>query len=319
MGKSLLILVIGFSTLFATSTLNMSRQTLESVRNYSSHYENATARNAATSGVYMSLSRLYRAIMSSTTWTAGFTNLTLNNTTLNVDIQDNSEDPNLSPMELRIVSTGTYGDISKNINVLVGVPPDLADLAVFVTDTIRNVSIKEADGTPDSDGSLLVQNAPEMLPFDKDGLVTLANGQTTGGTSHVQPGDFTPNNNWPNGNFYYGGTTTPNVTYVGGNFTIKGGRTVYGIFVVEGQQITLEGNARLEGVLYLPNPGSIVMYGGGDPKESSVTGGIFANGSVDGTGNHISVKYDPTYMQEFGKFQLAKNLFIISWVETPDM
>jgi len=321
MGKALLILVIGFSTLFATATLNMSRHTLESVKTYSNHYENATARNAATSGVYMSLSKFYQAILDPTahTWPPPDFQRTLNSTDMNVDIQDDTEDANLSSMELRIVSTGTYGDISKNIDVLVGVPPDLADLAVFVTDTVTEVTVKEADGSEDSDSSLLIQNAPEMLPFDKDGVVALAQSQITSGTPHVQPGDFEPPNNWPNGSFYYDGTTTPNVTHVGGNFTVLGGRTVWGIFIVEGQQIILEGNARLEGVLYLPNPGSVVLTGGGDPKESSVTGGIFANGSVDGAGNHISVTYDPTYMAEFGVFQLAKNLFIISWVESPDM
>lgn len=311
MGKALLIIVIGFSTLFATSTLNMSRHTLESVRNYSNHYENLTARNAATSGVYMSLSRLYRAIMNNTTWTTGFSNLTLNSTTLNVDIQDDSEDPNLSSMELRIVSTGTYGEITKTINVLVGVPPDLADLAVFVTDTIVDVTTLNESGAPDP--SLVIENAPEMLPFDKESLVALAVNQ-----SHVIDGNFTPPNNYPTNNFYHVSPTIPNVTHVKGNMTVLGSAEIYGIFVVEGNA-TLNGGARLNGVLYLPNPGTIVIHGGGDPKESSITGGIFANASVNGTGNHITVKYESDYMALFGQFQLAKNLFIISWVETPDM
>jgi hypothetical protein len=315
MGKALLIIVIGFSTLFATSTLNMSRHSLESVRNYSNHYENLTARNAATSGVYMSLSRLYRAVMNSTTWTTGFANLTLNNTTLNVDIQDHSEDPNLSNMELRIVSTGTYGDISKSINVHVGVPPDLADLAVFVTDTIIDVTTLNESRVPDP--SLVIENAPEMLPFDKDGLAALAIGQ-----NHVINGDFTPPDNWPTNDptkdFYWVSPTVPNVTHVKGNLTVLGSANIYGIFVVEGNA-TLNGGARLEGVLYLPNPGTIVIHGGGDPKESSITGGVFANASMNGTGNHITVEYESDYMAIFGQYQLAKNLFIISWVESPDM
>ncbi len=287
MGKALLIIVIGFSTLFATSTLNMSRNTLESVKNYSNHYENLTARNAATSGVYMSLSRLYRAIMNSTTWTTGFTNLTLNSTTLNVDIQDHSEDPNLSNMELRIVSIGTYGDISKSINVLVGVPPDLADIAVFVTDTIIDVTTLNESGVPDP--TLAIQNAPEMLPFDKDGLTSLAVTQ-----SHVINGDFTPPDNYPTNDptkdFYWVSPTVPNVTHVKGNMTVLGNIDIYGIFVVEGNA-TLNGGARLNGVLYLPNPGTIVIHGGGDPKESSITGGVFANARINGYGNHITVKY----------------------------
>lgn len=315
MGKALLIIVLGFSTLFATSTLNMSRQTLESVSTYSNHYENLTARNAATSGVYMSLSRLYRAIMNNTTWTTGFSNLTLNNTTLNVDIQDHSENPNLSNMELQIISTGTYGSISKTINVRVGVPPDLADLAVFVTDTIVDVTTLNESRVPDP--NLVIQNAPEMLPFDKDALTSLAVAQ-----SHVINGDFTPPDNWPTNDptkdFYWVSPTVPNVTHVKGNLTVLGSADIYGVFVVEGNA-TLKGGARLNGVLYLPNPGTIVIHGGGTPKESTITGGVFANASMFGTGNHITVEYNRNYMAIFGDYQLATNLFIISWIETPDM
>jgi hypothetical protein len=59
------------------------------------------------------------------------------------------------------------------------------------------------------------------------------------------------------------------------------------------------------------------MYGGGDPKESSLTGGTFANGNIDGTGNHISIRYDSEYMGVFAQWQLQRNLFIISWIESP--
>lgn len=313
MGKALLILVIGFSTLFATTTLNISRHTLESVTTYSNHYENAAARNAATSGVYMSLSKLYRAFINNTTWTDGFTNLTLNNTDLNVDIQDDTEDPNLSSFKLRIVSTGTYGNISKTIEVLVGIPPNIADLAVFATDTIANVTVTDSSGVQDS--SLFIQNASDMLPFDKDGLVALANSQP----GHVIAGDFSPPDGWPNNSFYYDATDSiPNVTHVLGDFNVNGGTTVYGIFVVEGNA-DLNGSAKLDGVLYLPNPGTIVVNGGGDPSESAVTGGIFANGIVDGQGNHIKIEYNREYMELFGSFQINTTMYIISWVESPDM
>ncbi|HEX9973647.1 MAG TPA: hypothetical protein VGD14_16360, partial [bacterium] len=266
-----------------------------------------------TSGVYMSLSRLYRAMMNSTTWKTGFTNLTLNSTTLNVDIQDHSEDPNLSSMELRIVSTGTYGNISKNIEVLVGIPPNLADLAVFATKNIINVTVTDQFGAQDS--SLFIQNVSDMLPFDTDGLVALANSQP----GHVIAGDFSPPDGWFGNNFYYDvANNIPNVTHVLGDFTVTGGTTVYGIVVVEGNA-DLNGNARLDGVLYLPNPGSIVLNGGGAPAESAVTGGIFANGTVDGQGNHISIEYKREYMEIFGSFQINIPMYIISWVESPDM
>ncbi len=310
MGRALLILALGFSTLFGTMTLNMSRHSLESVRSYSNQFSNTVARNAATSGMYMTLSRLYR----NNTWRTGFTNLTLAGSTLNVDLQDSNEDPTLSIMELRAIATATYENTTKTVETLLGIPPDLADLAVYVTDTVINVTALDESRNPDP--SLIVQNAPEMLPFDKDGLVALAASQ-----SHVINGDFAAPDNWPTNDptkdYYWDSVNDiPNVTHVKGSLTIGGGTQVYGIFVVEGNAI-LDGNARLEGVLYLPNPGTIVINGGGDPKESTITGGVFANGSMDGQGNHITVEYSSEYMAIFGEFQLAKNMYIISWRESP--
>lgn len=308
MGKALLILVLGFSTLIGTATLNLSRHSLESVQNYSNLYATNLARNAATTGVYMSLSKIYQ----NNAWRSGYTNLSMNPATLNVDIQDHAENPSLSTMELKVVSTATYSNTSKSIEVLLGVPPDLEDLAVFVTDTVINVTTLNESRVPDP--SLMIQNAPDMLPFDKDALVALAGTQ-----SHVINGNFTPPNNWPTNDptkdFYWVSPTIPNVTHVKGNLTISGGTQVYGIFVVEGNA-TLNGSSRLEGVLYLPNPGTIVIHGGGTPKESTITGGVFANASMNGTGNHITVEYESDYMALFGSFQLAKNMFIISWTES---
>lgn len=310
MGKALLILALGFSALFGTITLNMSRHSLESVRSFSNQYTNTVARNAATSGIYMTLSRLYR----DNSWRAGYSNLTLAGSTLNVDLQDRNDDPTLSSMELRAVSAATYESTTKTVEVLLGIPPDLADLAIFVTDTIIDVTALDESRNPDP--SLIVQNAPEMLPFDKEGLVALAVAQ-----SHVINSNFTPPDNWPTNDptkdFYWDSANDiPNVTHVKGNLTISGGTQVYGIFVVEGNA-TLNGSARLEGVLYLPNPGTIVIHGGGDPKESTITGGVFANASINGTGNHITVEYESDYMTIFGEFQLGKNLFIVSWRESP--
>ena len=310
MGKALLIIVFGLSALFGTMTLNLSRYSLHSVDNYSHHYKSMAARNAATSGVYMALSKLCDA----DTFSAGFQELPLANSTFSVDVQDNTDDPMISSMERRIVSAASYEDVSKSIVVRVGIPPKLADLAVFVTDTV--IDVRALDESRNEDPSLIVQNAPDMLPFDKESLVALADDQ-----DHVIDGDFSPPNNWPDndpGNDYYWDSANdiPNVTQVKGNMTIGGGTTVYGIFIVEGNA-TLDGNARLVGVLYLPNPGTIVIHGGGNPNESTITGGVFANGSMQGTGNHITVEYNSDYMANFGAYQLGQNLFIISWTESP--
>ena len=102
-----------------------------------------------------------------------------------------------------------------------------------------------------------------------------------------------------------------------GDLKVRGGRTVYGTFIVEGD-IVLEGSARVEGVLYLKNPGYTIQYGSGNPGESSVTGGIIANGDIDGTGNRIDVTYNPAYMSNFAVTTNVSgqgSVEVISWKE----
>ena len=306
MGRALLLVTLAFSTLFGTMTLNMSRHSLDSVEDFSAQYDEAAARNAATSGIYMALSRIYR----NSTWRAGFSNLTLGESNFQLVCQDQSDDPTLSSMELRLLATATCGDITKNISVILGIPPDLGDLAIFCTDTINNVDILDEFGNPDP--SLGIQNAPDMLPFDKPAIEAMAISQ-----GHVFNGDYSATDGYPNWDFYYdAATNTPNVIHVKGDFTINGGINAFGIYIVEGNA-TLNGGSRLDGVIYLPNPHSIVVHGGGDPSESSITGGIFSNGSVNGLGSHISVSYKPNYMDAFSIFQTKRNMFIVNWRESP--
>ena len=108
------------------------------------------------------------------------------------------------------------------------------------------------------------------------------------------------------------------MTKVTGDFTAGGGRTFYGIYVIYGNA-TLNGNSRLEGVITCPDPSSLVVYGGGDPKEANITGGVFINGDVDGTGNHIHIKFDSEYMGVFAEFQFQKNLYVVKWLESASL
>ena len=107
---------------------------------------------------------------------------------------------------------------------------------------------------------------------------------------------------------------TPNVTWVQNNLRVLGGRTVYGIFVVDGS-ITLVGSSRVDGVLYMRNDFDVVGQGGGAPPGSVVTGGIVANGAVNGTGNHITVRYKSEYMGKFGEYEQRAVGQVYSWRE----
>jgi len=207
-----------------------------------------------------------------------------------------------------LTATAQIANATKTLNALVDYQPRVANFAIYSTDDIDNVTSLDENGNPDP--TLAVEYADSLPTIDYQGLVDMAIAQ-----SHVKfDATFTPADGYPNGSFYYSGST-PNVTQVTGNLKVRGGRTVYGIFIVEGDAV-LEGSSRTVGILYLQNPGQIVIHGGGDPTASSVYGGIVANGKVDGTGNHITVRYDPDYMELFGQYENRQgSVRVLAWKE----
>ena len=286
MGKTLLILMMGFAASFGILANGKSRRFVDSVDRVVDQYSTYSARNAAASGAFMALNRLYL----NTGWRDGYNSLALGNNSISVVIQDNNDDPSLGPFLIRILSTGQNADTTEFTQVIV-FDGSVEDFAIWAKDSVTNVSAKDSLGN--FDPSLLIENAPFMPEIDHDDLVNQAASQ-----GHVQTDAvFEPDDEYPNSSFYYSGTT-PNFTHVLGDLRVHGGRRVYGIFIVEGNA-TLEGSSRIDGVLYLPNSTSTILYGGGNPNEASITGGILTWGTIDGTGNHISVQHDPDYMRPF--------------------
>lgn len=199
-----------------------------------------------------------------------------------------------------LISTGNSDNAKQSIQVTMD--PMIGSIAIYSTGDINNVITYDENGDPDP--SLNVENAGFPNMSDST-LIAMATSQGQVETGAV----FVPSHGYPNFNFYYSAGVS-NVTYVTGDLRVQGGRTIYGIFVVEGN-IILNGSSRVEGVLYMKGNGSIT-HGGGNPSESSITGGIIANGDIDGTGNGISVTYNPEYMLEMGKFE-NKDDKILSW------
>jgi len=308
MGKALLIIVLALSTLFSTGMLNMNRNSLASVDEYSAHYRQMAARNAAVSGVYMSFSKLYQ----DSTWRDGFNNLSIDGSTVHVDVST------LSSWDVKLTSRATYENISDTIEVVLRMPPELGDLAIYTTDSVENVIAW--DELNNEDPSLIVEHAPEMPPFDKKALIDSSDSQ--GHTVDASSSPFAPPKNYPNNSFYYDAAKKiPNVTYVkGGNLVVKGGTTIYGIFIVESDVIFEQlGSARVEGIIYMPNNGSIQLLGGGNPHDPNIIGGVIVDGAVDGTASapkKIKVQYKEEYMKLFSNYQFSRNLYILSWTES---
>lgn len=211
-----------------------------------------------------------------------------------------------------LTAQSQFNGINRTVQLSLQNMMNLGSLAMFSTGTVTNITSLDEDGNPDP--SLMVANADSMPPIDYLGLIDLAISQ-----SHVEYSPtFTPDDGYPNGSFY-ASAGVPNVTHVTGDLDISGGRTVYGIFIVEGD-VKMHGSARLDGVIYLPNFDSeveqITFAGGGDPSGSTVSGGIIANGDISGSGNHITVQYNPEYMGRFGDFERPSQTFwVAKWEE----
>ncbi len=211
-----------------------------------------------------------------------------------------------------LTAQSQFNGINRTVQLSLQNMMNLGSLAMFSTGNVTNVTPLDEDGNPDP--TLMMANADSMPPIDYLDLIDMAINQSQVDYSPT----FTPDDGYPNGSFY-ASAGVPNVTHVTGNLKVNGGSTVYGIFIVEGDVI-LNGNARVNGVVYLPNFDSEVLQitfaGGGDPDESTVDGGIIANGDVSGSGNHITVKYNPEYMGHFGDFEKPSQTFLVAkWEE----
>ncbi len=293
--------MVGFAGSFGLLSNSMNRRYLDSVDRAVHQFASYSANNASASGAYMALNRLFQNI----TWRTGYNNLTLAGDKINVTIEDNTTNPSLGNRRIRILSNGSNANVTDLTRVTI-FDGTFDEFAIWAKDSVTNAGTNDAFGNPDT--TLLIENAPFMPDIGYGDLRSESSTQ-----SHDQFGDFTPVPNYPNTSFYYFGLY-PNVTWVAGNLIIRAGRTVYGIFIVEGN-VTMEGNARLEGILYCPNATSTIIYGSGNPNAAAVSGGIVTWGTIDGTGNHIDVTYNSTYMQAFVKDYVPENppMRVLSW------
>jgi hypothetical protein len=306
-GKTLLILLVGFSASFGILADSKNRRYIESVDRTVKQFTSYSAKNAAASGAYMALNRLYLT----PTWRTGYSNLTLAGNALNVTIEDQNADASLGPYQLRIRSSGGSGS-NTNLNQVLIFDRGFQNFAVWAKDTVISMSTTDSLGA--NNPNLLIQNAPFMPKIDKAGLKTTASGQTA--PNHYYADNFQPSDGYPNGSFYYLPGVV-NVTYVRGNLRVKDEYTIYGIYVVEGN-VTIEGGATLNGIIYQPNSTSVLRYSNAGDHDASpilIKGGVVTWGTIDGSGGNFSVQHFPSYLRTFVNAYAPDNppLRVLSW------
>jgi hypothetical protein len=302
MGKTLLILLAGFAASFGVLAVGKNRRLMESVDRMTGQFSTYKVKNAATSGAYMALNKLYL----NKTWRTGYSNLVIAGDTLSVSVSDNSTDPSLGLYRVKVSASGRNGTANTQTQVVV-FDRGSHEFAVWAKDTVINITTKDSLGMVDP--ALQIQKAPFMPKIDRQSLIDEANDQ-----DHVKDqSTFTPHDDYPNGSFYYSGST-PNVTHVLGNLRVKSDRTVYGIFVVEGN-VLLAGDSKVNGILYLPNTSSTITHTGSDTDESLVKGAVLTWGSMDGTGGNVAVRHFPQFIQKFIVNYAPENppIRVLSW------
>lgn len=290
MGRTLLILLVGFAASFGVLATSNNRRLIDSVDRMVDQFSNYKTKNAATSGAYLALNQLFQ----NKAWRAGYNNLVINGDTLNVTVTDNSTDASLGLYRVKINSVGR-NDAANNTSQVLLFDRKFQEFAVWAKDTVVNVTTQ--DSIPTNNPNMLIKNAPFMPKIDRDGLFSEAMTQ-----GHLENEDmnnhYHPDDGFPNGNFYYDSTstsTTANVIHVNGNLHIRDNRTVYGIYIVEGD-VLLGASAKVRGVLYLPNTTSRVYNR--TNSNSQVLGGIVTWGEIDGESAQIFVRHKPEFMRE---------------------
>jgi hypothetical protein len=315
MGKTLLILLVGFAASFVILARGKDQHFLGSVDRMVGQFTNSTAKNAAASGAYMALNRLYLT----PSWRTGYTNLVLGGDTLTVTVKNDSVGTTPMPYRVKINSSAQNGK-TKNLTQVLVFDRSFNEFAVWAKDTVISVTTQDSLGVVDP--NLRMQKAPFMPKINKDSLKTTASAQgywvsddSDVDGMHSGSGHFHPSNGFPNSSFYYDSTASSqsaNVIYIQGDLHIRENRTIYGIYVVEGN-VLLNQNATVKGVLYLPNPSSIVYNK--QSGNSQVTGGIVTWGKVDGKSYQIVVRHQPRFLRALVSNYAPNNppIRVLSW------
>ena len=173
-------------------------------------------------------------------------------------------------------------------------PLSLSDFAVYLEGGATNINTQDSLGVDDPE--VMADNVAALPVIDVATLYAMSTAQ-----GHDQAvADFVA----PDGygvSFYQADGVTPNVHHISGDLTVLGGRSVYGIFVVDGS-IDIAGAARVIGIIYVVNPNVTMILGGGNPSGASINGGIVSRGDLFGTGSHINIKHVPDYMRTFAQW-----------------
>ncbi len=111
MGRTSLLLVIGFNMIFATMGYNLSRVSVNAYQNYIDYYNKSVSHQIAASAANIAASQ----ICFTPNWRTGYSNVAYNGGTYSVTATDVS-----GGTQIKVVATATYDGVTTQITLLLG-------------------------------------------------------------------------------------------------------------------------------------------------------------------------------------------------------
>jgi hypothetical protein len=137
-GKALLFVILGLSTTLVFVTLNFNRLSALASGNTVEYVEYASIQNVAESGANMACNEVFR----NPTWTAGYTNLSMDGCTLNVNVEVLNADLNIRRINSVAVKKiySPYGQQTVTRKVLITLQPsNFSKFAYYSTNEGSNI------------------------------------------------------------------------------------------------------------------------------------------------------------------------------------
>jgi hypothetical protein len=274
MGKSSLIIVLGFMVGFGLIQRHLFQKSLDAADNYIEDYERVAARNTTNSAIGIAL----RELTTDNNW-AGCTDESLFDGTYGVVIQDSTVDSSLSSDQLQLISTSQVGEVSDTVRVIVEaesqVPIPSGAMGVNAASITfdfsgGSFSVDGTDTNPDGTAGpgpdmpgLTVSNSSDsagaVAALPDSSLIDGAGGAPSVDVS-ADTTDLSYLGGWyrsradldlPGG--LYDGVTwgtlgSPYIVYIEGDATLTGTSTGAGILVVEGS-LEFKGECEWYGVV----------------------------------------------------------------------
>lgn len=336
MGKSLIILVIGFSIITSYLILKLNANSKQGLNVTVNHYTDTQARLIANTGIEIYFEKMRR-------------NKTLKGTFLNNPILDGSYDISIAGPDSLLVftSTGHFGDathkaIVKAAREPVNLPPTLG--AIYIVSDVLALQLNgnldidgndtKLDGSPGlepalpgvildqpSDSAYFINNIKPKIAKDIEGIGGSPSVYSSPDTTDweevtmnlIFAADITVSSGTYSSGMHFGTPTNPKITFMNGNIHLSGTCDGDGIMIINGN-LTMSGSFTYRGIILVYHESSIdcQITGNGGIYGATILVGSAVN--LHATGN-ASFYYSSEAIKNSQLYLKSSRFKVASWWE----